>query len=286
MAKHIPGAEQRTYEELNAHYLVERELADKLRRAGKEERMHLYTSLYNELYQRVPRHPQLTRKADPELQQAALLDQMKFLKKFLSPQCTFMEIGPGDCSLSIALSKFVEKVYAIDVSDEIAKSATFPVNFELIISDGCRIPVPKNSIGVAYSYQLMEHLHPEDASEQVRNVYETLAPGGAYICSTPSRLTGPHDVSKYFDDIATGFHLKEYSVTELAKIFRKAGFSTVRVFFSAKGIHLSFPVLPVFLLEWVLLRLPKALSKQISGLFPVRVLLGITMIGRKSFSGP
>lgn len=277
---------QRTYDELRAHYTVERELADKLRRSSKDERRHLYTSLYNELYQRVPLHPQLTRKADPNLQYHALIERVKFLKRFLGPQSTFMEIGAGDCSLSVALSKDVMKVYAIDVSDEIAKSFEFPENFELIISDGCSIPIAENSITVSYSYQLMEHLHQDDALEQVRNIFKTLAPGGTYICVTPSHLNGPHDVSKYFDDVATGFHLKEYTVTELSQIFKDAGFSKIQIGIATRGIFFCAPLFPACWLEWVLLKLPHALARKIASLYPFELLLGITMIGTKSFSVP
>jgi predicted SAM-dependent methyltransferase len=51
----------------------------------------------------------------------------------------------------------------------------------------------------------MEHLHPDDAFEQLKQIYTALTPGGLYICTTPNRLTGPHDVSKYFDETAAGF---------------------------------------------------------------------------------
>ena len=61
-------------------------------------------------------------------------------------------------------------------------------NFELIISDGISIPVPAGSIDFAYSNQLMEHLHPDDAESQLENVFTALRPGGAYLCITPNRL--------------------------------------------------------------------------------------------------
>jgi hypothetical protein len=32
----------------------------------------------------------------------------------------------------------------------------------------------------------MEHLHPEDAFEQLRNIIRALAPGGRYVCITPT----------------------------------------------------------------------------------------------------
>ena len=55
---------QRTPEQLRHHYEVERELADRLRSASREERKQLYAGVYDELFRRVPDHPQLTWRED------------------------------------------------------------------------------------------------------------------------------------------------------------------------------------------------------------------------------
>lgn len=273
--------DHRTAEQLRMHYEIEKELADKLRRASKQERRHLYSSLYDELYQRVPFHPRLTRKASPleTLQHVNL--QMKLLRRFLNNNITFLEIGPGDCALAIEMAKYVKQVYAVDVSDEITKGLTCPPNFQLILSDGVSVPVPPGSINLAYSNQLMEHLHPEDAFEQLENNYKALAPGGVYICITPNRLNGPHDISKYFDEVATGFHLKEYTTSELISLFSKVGFSRVLVCLAVKGKYMSFPAFPIVLYESLLSKLPQSLRKSIARTFPFRLLLGIRLIGIK-----
>ena len=63
----------------------------------------------------------------------------------------YLEVGPGDCALAFEVAKHVNKVIAVDVSETITKSAHTPENFELIISDGCSIPVQPGSIDVVYS---------------------------------------------------------------------------------------------------------------------------------------
>ena len=63
--------ELRARDLLRQHYEVERELSDRLRHATREERRSLYGQVYDELYQRVPHHPQLTRKSSDELTNAA-----------------------------------------------------------------------------------------------------------------------------------------------------------------------------------------------------------------------
>jgi len=46
------------------------------------------------------------------------------------------------------------------------------------------VPVPASTVDLAYSNQVMEHLHVEDGLEQVRNIYNALVPGGAFVCVT------------------------------------------------------------------------------------------------------
>jgi SAM-dependent methyltransferase len=273
--------ERRTAEQLREHYEVEKELAHRLRNASRQERCDLYHSLYDELYQRVPHHPQLVRKLSPEEMTKAASEQLKFLGRFLDKNTIFLEVGAGDCALSLKVAQFVKKVYAVDVSDEIVKGLAPPPNFQLILSDGCSVPIPQHSIGVAYSNQLMEHLHPDDACEQLQNIYRALMGGGVYICITPNRLGGPHDISKYFDTIATGFHLKEYTLAELNNLFQKVGFQKVRAYVGGRGKYTSFPVFPLILCEMLLSTLPYTLRRRVALGVPFRLLLGIRLVGTK-----
>ncbi len=218
--------EKRSREQLWQHYVVEKELATRLRTATRNERGHLYASAYEELFKRVPDHPQLNKKSSPEQQADRIRYQLRLLQPWLTPQTTFLEIGAGDCALSFAVAPFVTHAYAVDVSETITRAATTPKNFTLLLSKGSDIPLPGGRITLAYSNQLMEHLHPEDAMDQLADIYRSLAVGGTYLCVTPNRLTGPHDISRYFDETATGFHLKEYTSRELIAIFERVGFRT------------------------------------------------------------
>lgn len=273
-----------TIEQIKDHYEIEKELASRLRNSTREERQQLYTSVYDELFKRVPYHPQLTQKLSTEDSARFVALSMQFLRRFLNPNSIFLEVGPGDCSLSLEVAKHVRKVYAVDVSNEITKGLNFPQNFELVISDGVSIPVAENSINIVYSDQLMEHLHPDDAIDQLQNIYKVLIPGGLYICSTPNQLSGPHDVSMCFDEVATGFHLKEYLVNELYNLFRQAGFSKVSLYKSYKQISVKIPLLPitVFMLkrcEEIISRLPFPLRRKIANL--LILFRGMTVVGTK-----
>jgi SAM-dependent methyltransferase len=271
----------RTAERIRAHYEVERELADRLRTSSRAERRDLYSLVYDELFERVPDHPQLTRKVSAADTKVQLELQMRFLRHFLRPGITFLEIGAGDCSLSVEIARTARRVYALDVSESISSLADRPANLELVISDGVSIPVPAGSVDFAYSNQLMEHLHPDDAFEQLRNILHALAPGGRYVCITPNRLNGPHDVSSHYDREATGFHIKEYTVTELTRLFRAAGFAKARAYAQAKGRVAPVPGPVVAGVEGVLDALPFGPQRQLARALPWRWALGIQLIGYK-----
>jgi SAM-dependent methyltransferase len=277
----IPAGEPRTPAELREHYEIEKELANRLRAAPQAGRLELYGPVYNELFQRVPLHPQLVKKTDPEPFAWSIERQSVILEPFLRPDATFLEVGAGDCALSVAVSPRVRKVYAVDVSDEIMKDLELPANVEGRLSDGTNMPVPPGSIDVAYSNQVMEHLHPEDAGEQLRNIFDSLARGGVYVCITPNRVSGPHDISKYFDDVATGFHLKEYTFRELRRLFEAVGFSRVTACVGGRGRYFRTHPLPVEMTERVLARFPASARKRVANQLLVSGVLGIRIIGRK-----
>lgn len=274
MALKLLSNDSRTEEEIREHYDIEKDLADRLRNATKQERLDLYSEVYDELFRRVTHHPLVAQKRHTSARRRGVHDSVRFLKKFINPDTTFLEIGPGDCALSFEIAKYVKKVYAVDVSSEITEVPNRPDNCEIIISDGCSIPVPAGEVDVVYSKDLMEHLHPNDALEQVCNISESLKPGGVYICRTPNGLSGPHDVSKFFDDpVATGLHLKEYTTTELSRLFRASGFSRVIPYVWFRGVLVKLPLTPVVLMEAVLERLPRSLRRAITRRNPVKRVL-------------
>jgi SAM-dependent methyltransferase len=273
--------EQRTWAQLTEAYAIEKELADRLRRAPWDERRHLYTTLYNEWSRRVPTNPMVVRRNNWTHRRRHVAIQMGFLRRFLHDRLIFLEVGPGDCALSFEVARIARQVYAVDVSDEIVGKVRQPLNFVLAMSDGRIIPVEAGIVDLAYSNQVMEHLHPEDAVEQLRAIYEALKPGGMYVCITPNRVNGPHDISKYFDDDATGFHLKEYTNLELSTLFRNVGFRKVRRYIGARGLYGRIPLLTAIVAEGLVARLPTRIRRTIGLTLPIRLLLDIRLVAIK-----
>jgi SAM-dependent methyltransferase len=251
---------------IRQHYNVEVELADRLRRASREDRLGgLYASIYRERLERIPSHPLLVRSKNPDARERASTPQLRLVRQFLTPTATFMEVGPGDCSLALSVSDHVKRVYAVDVSDALLGQTPRPQNFEFVSTNGVDIPVAPGSVHIAYSNQVLEHLHPEDAQYHLRALHEALVPGGQFICITPNRLSGPWDISRYFDDVPKGLHLREYTIGELVDLLRACGFH-VRLFLAYQGYRLPSIVSEraVRRVERLLEKLPKQMRRPLA----------------------
>ena len=169
----------RTTERIRAHYEVERELADRLRNAPREERRALYSLVYDELF--------------------------RTIRSICTPRTHL-----SSCATSFAPWR--------------------------------RVPA---------------------------------------TCITPNRLNGPHDDSSHFDREATGFHVKEYTVTELARLFRAAGFAKARANAQARGRAAPVPGPLLAGIEGAINTLPFGARRQLADALPWRWALGIQIIGYK-----
>jgi SAM-dependent methyltransferase len=273
--------ESRTPERLRAHYNVERELADRVREAPTwDERKTVLATMYDDLFARVPDHPRLASKGSST---QARGDHVRWnlaqLKPYLRRDATVLEIGAGDCALARELAQRSRFVYAVDISNQ--AQGALPGNLKLVISDGRTIDVPEGSVDLAFSDQLMEHLHPDDAAEQLRNIHRALKPGGVYMCVTPNRVYGPSDISAFFDDEPRGFHLKEYTLPEIREAFARAGFRRSHVYIGARGCFLRCPAWFVAGVERFVSSLPARLRRRVADTRLVRGLTGLRVAAIK-----
>ncbi len=265
--------------EQKERYEIEKELATRLRESSREERKLLYVTLYDEFNQRVPIYTELAEKQSAHDANTLSSPQWRFLRRFLHKDTVFLEIGAGTCAISLAAAQCVKKVFALEVSKEITRHVKNSENFALVLFDGFAIPLPAESINVAFSDQVIEHIHPDDLLEQLTSIHSVLANRGSYICITPNRLNGPHDISRYFDVVATGFHLREYTNSELSDLFKQAGFSKVKAYVGIPALYVRFPLFVLRLQEGLLNCLPHKLSKPLARISLTRC---IRLVGIKN----
>lgn len=98
--------------------------------------------------------------------------QLAILKPQLALEAVFMEVGCGDCALARRVAGEVERVYALDVSEDLMGRLGGPPNLVRIVHDGVRIPVPEASVDVAYSRRLV--------ISQLSGICRALKDGGVY----------------------------------------------------------------------------------------------------------
>lgn len=257
----IPPTEPRGPAALRRHYEIERELAGRLRRAAKEERRRLYGEIYDDLFRRVADLPRLA--DDPATQRRVVELQARALEPFLRPDTVFLEVGAGDGALALHVAATARRVYAVEASAAAVAGLEPPENFELVLAGATDLGLDVASVDVAYSCHFLEHLHPEDALDHAAEVRRVLRPGGVYLCVTPNRLWGPHDVSRYFDDVPAGLHLREYTHAELARLLRRAGFRRAAVLRGVGSAPRPTPVWPYAALEGALGLLPVAPRRRL-----------------------
>jgi len=174
-------------------------------------------------------------------------------------------------------------VYAVDVSPTVTKviREKKPENCEILITDGIHLGVPEGSVDLAFSDQLMEHLHPDDASEQLHNIATALKPSGKYVCITPNRLTGPHDISQYFSKVAEGFHLKEYMYRELIALMVGAGFVQCKAYVGGRGRYVTIFGTIMVVLEFLVRCIPRFIRRLPFVRTVFRGILGITLVAKR-----
>lgn len=260
-----PLPPNRSYEQILNHYLVEKSIANRLKESSREERKLIYKTMYEELFNKVPDHPRLTRRNSEQLTAKANKDKFSLIHRFLDKSSVFVEFAPGDCRFAFEVANHVKYVYGIDISDQRNPTDNVPENFKLIVYDGYNLnEIESNSIDILFSDQLIEHFHPEDTKLHLELVHRILKVGGKYIFRTPHSLSGPYDVSVFFCDEAECFHLKEWTYTEIKTLLMDLKYSDFRTRWRGKGIDLRLPYNYFAMCEQILGLFPKRYIKKVA----------------------
>lgn len=144
---------------------------------------------------------------------------------------TVMEIGFGMGNTIKFLAPFQKEIIGIESHDfaleKIKKRFYDFRNVELRVGNLLDLDFESHYFDAVYAIQVMEHLIPEEALSYLKKIHRILKEKGVIVFITCNRSTGPHDISKYFSNVAEGFHLKEYTYQELTEMLKKAGFRKI-----------------------------------------------------------
>ncbi len=268
----------RTFEQIKRHYEVEKSIAGKLKRAKREERKAIFSVMYDELFAKVTDHPRLSKRENEQKVRASNRQKLPLVKKHLSDFTVFLEFGSGGCHFASEVCKHVKQVYAVDISDQRGELFNAESNFELIVYDGYNLDMEDSSVDVVFSDQLIEHLFDGDVEDHFKLVKRILRDKGLYIFRSPHAFFGPQDISKYFSDEPEGFHLKEWTYSEIEKILKKLNFTSWQGLWrvNRKMIkkYVKFPFCYFITVEAVLKHLSKKPQRIISrGFLPVKMVM-------------
>lgn len=193
---------------------------------SEKKNNELYKEAYDEIYKFFNKHHS-KKKSFGSIKNSHKLYENIFKNKIC------VDYGCGYGQFTKKISVITKKVYGIDASEEIIeKNHKYKKkNIEFMCVQSMKLPFKSNSVDSFYSTGVLEHLHPDDALKHLKEVHRCLRKGGIYVLTTPNKLFGPSDVSKYFlkrGSTAKGLHLKEYTYSNLYKILDDIKFKTIK----------------------------------------------------------
>ncbi len=139
------------------------------------------------------------------------------------------EIGFGSGAVLDAVARAGFDVAGIEVSDHMRRQARRRMpeasHDHLYLGDFLTHPLSgdSQSYDMVYWNDVFEHLPPDESCDYLRRIHELLAPGGVLLTITPNWHTRPADITGAFKpprSPAEGFHLKEYTLREMAQLLR------------------------------------------------------------------
>ena len=197
------------------------------------------------------------------------------LASFLGPSpARIFEVGCGTGAVLEALAAKGHAVAGCDLSQEVIDICHVRLpGFTAEIRRASFFDLKQDrEFDFIYTNDVLEHVHPDQALDFLKQIHAWLKPGGFLWLITPNRFTGPGDGTLYGNPEATeaeGLHLKEYDFRELLALLTQAGFSEQRSRLWSKGRFRPFesPACTEFAflkakLEPVLALLPSRLRRR------------------------
>jgi SAM-dependent methyltransferase len=217
-----------TAEQVLKHFEIERSLANEIKRSPRSKRAATMLWAYDELFRQVPWHPALTETSGSDAPDIIENKVRRFLSLLPAPPAKILEIGCGMGELTLGLIQAGFDAFGMDISDLRRERLSKAATGKFARADAVYLPWADASFDVVISQQLFEHLHPDDAKIHLGETYRIIKDGGCYILETPNKLIGPGDVSRFFvDGPAQGFHLREYSISDMVRLFHNQGYRSV-----------------------------------------------------------
>lgn len=215
-------------EDMEEKIRLENDLAGELLNSDEKSRDEKYTEVYERSYTRLTKEKRY-QMSDDYLRSAMTISEI--VKRIIGKGKLVLDIGCGFGHLSYLISKQGNSVTGIDINRIHIQESTerYADETNLVFSEtrGIRLMFPDNSFHYVLSTSVFEHLHPDDVSAHLSEVYRVLKAGGKYIFTAIT----PHkrgDIAVYSKDPKQrekhGFHINEKTWQQLNEILKENHF--------------------------------------------------------------
>ena len=138
---------------------------------------------------------------------------------------SILDIGCGTGRMTEFMAKDFEQVYGVDISETMIKEGRERLiglsNVRLYETDGNTFPLPDNSIDIAFSYIVFQHIKTKEMVESnFRDVYRVLKKGGLF--KVLLRADQPENMDKWWNGVS-------YNEEEIDTLCKTIGFTLLKL---------------------------------------------------------
>lgn len=157
----------------------------------------------------------------------------EWLRPLVTPESTVLDLGCGIGRVAYYVAPECRKLWAVDVSPRMLELAAERLaargNVSFAPCKDVEIPdVPSDSVDVAYSLLVLQHLEREDAFLLLEEMYRVLRPGGTVMLTFPNLLSETYLACflRYAHERASSqlARARLYTPQEVDCVLRAAGF--------------------------------------------------------------
>ncbi len=220
---------------LNLEWATERHYGTLIRQArNKEELDYLYLIGYARVISLMMKFEEHMGYSLDDLDFILILLEKHIKNKHSSPRILEVGCGTGDLLVNLAECGY-QNTFGIDIAPaaiRLAKSKLKEHNLatENILCTSLEsfcTSYPDAQFDLIIHCHVIEHLPLEWIKPFLSQIFKCLALNGYMVVITPSKLTGPHDNTRFFRSPGVdpeGLHIQEYSLSELQQLLSSAGF--------------------------------------------------------------
>lgn len=228
---------------------LERGWAAKILASSAEERRELLGRAYAEVNALMDRY----KRYSASLVEKAIGQRQYLLWVAADIKGKFLDIGCARGDLLAQMQQQGWQSFGVDVAEAGVLAARRQLQLLGVMDSERRVvhgevaDLPEGDFDLIFHSDVLEHIHPDDVPPFLRACFQKTAAAGQMVILTPNALVGPSDISRGFVPPGTpaqGLHLKEYTLLELDRLLKQAGYKTIKGFLFHPASRFSFDRLP------------------------------------------